>query len=109
MKNAFLLSFCLLVVHISSAQTAAEFYKKGDSLFVIKDYKNSAFAYAEGIRIEGKTATADKYWDAASLWALANFTDSAFVYLNTLNKSKDLKFSDFVNIVNDIPFFASIK
>lgn len=109
MKKTFLISCCLLVVLISYGQTAADFYKKGDSLYDIKDYKNSAFAYAEGIRMEGKKATADKYWDAASLWALANLADSAFVYLNTLVNSKDLTFSDFLTIVKDIPHFASTK
>ena len=91
------------------AQTAAEFYKKGDSLYVAKDYKNSAIAYTEGIRIEGKAATADKYWDLASIWAMDNNADSAFAYLTILATTKDLSFSDFVTVISYIPAFASIK
>ena len=109
MKYFILLISCILTASLSFSQTPADLYKKGDSLFEIKDYKNSALAYAEGIRVEGKNATNDKYWDAASLWALANYMDSAFAYLNTLANTKELNFSDFVTIMNDIPYYVSLK
>jgi acetyl esterase/lipase len=40
---------------------------------------------------------------------LADLSDSAFAYLNTLVNSKTLTFSDFITIVNDIQYFSSIK
>lgn len=82
MKNFILVSFYLLATKFSVAQNAASFYKTGDSLFKIKDYKNAAVVYSAGIREEGKTATMNRYWVLASRWTLAGETDSAFQSLN---------------------------
>jgi acetyl esterase/lipase len=109
MKKKLFILFSFFIVEFSYAQTASDLYKKGDSLYGIKDYKNSALAYTEGIRLEGAAATPDRYWDAASLWTLADLADSAFVYLNALANSKTLTFDDFITIVNDVPYFTSIK
>ena len=87
MKNIFFLFLFLLATQCSIAQNAAAFYKTGDSLYKIKEYKNAAIAYAAGIREEGKAATINRYWVLASRWVLAGETDSALHYLTEIAQS----------------------
>ena len=82
----FLVSLLTLTYSFAHGQT--DFYKKGDSLYKIKDYKNSALAYADGIRAEGQAASIGRYRFCAASWALAGEADSAFYYLNIISRSE---------------------
>ncbi len=104
MRNCILLLYSFLFTQLSFGQTADALYKKGDSLYKIKDYKNSAIAYAIGIRQEGKAASINRYSSVASRWAQAEQADSAFHYLNVITQSDKLNRVHARNIENDIDF-----
>lgn len=106
--SAFLVS--LFNLTFSFAQGQADFYKNGDSLYKIKDYKNSALAFADGIRAEGQAASTGRYRSCAASWALDGEADSAFYYLNLISKSEkankviahNIEYGvDFISLKND--------
>ncbi len=92
--KSFLFACCFIAVHISFGQTADALYKKGDSLYKLKDYKNSAMAYSAGIKMQGKETDVSNIWRASSRWTLANVADSAFYFLNLLSKSSAVSQGD---------------
>lgn len=102
MKQNFFLLCVLLSAHSLVAQNATNLYKKGDSLYKAKDYKNAAIAYAAGIREEGKAANINRYWGLASRWALAGETDSAFHYLHVITESDKVNRVHAKGIENDV-------
>ncbi len=93
MRNIIFIFAFFLINLFPSAQTAADLYKKADSLFKIKDYKNSAIAYTNGIREDGKMLVPVRYLNAANSWALGAMPDSAFHSLNELVNSNRISFS----------------
>jgi len=98
MRYTILLVICILTSFFLVAQNANQFYRKADSLYNIKDFKNSAIAYNEGIRLQGTTTGFIRYLSAASSWILANTPDSAFYLLNILSQNDKLTQSDYKNI-----------
>ena len=94
MKKTLFLLCCFLTAQFSFAQSADVLYKKGDSLYKAKDYKNAAMAYSAGIKMQGKGIDENNYWRAASRFALANIPDSAFYFLNLLSKSANISQGD---------------
>lgn len=94
MKNILLAVCSLLIIQFSFAQSPDALFKKADSLYKVKDYKNSAMAYSAGIKIQGKDADVSNYWRAASRWAMANVPDSAFYFLTMLSKSSAVSQGD---------------
>lgn len=83
MKQIILLLYCFLTSLCSIGQNADVYYKKGDSLLKIKDFKSSAIAYGDGIRMDGKVSVGRLRSNAAA-WSLAGETDSAFHYLDMI-------------------------
>jgi hypothetical protein len=77
----------ILIVQISLAQSATDFYRQGDSLSRIKDYKSSAMAYTAGINMQANNAGMNRYRSASGAWAMANMPDSAFQLLDIMAKS----------------------
>jgi len=102
-KNIFFLC-CFFIVNFSFSQTAAKFYKQGDSLYEAKDYKNSAIAYTKGIKQEGKATSIGKYYACACSWSLAGIPDSAFHDLDIIAASGELTIQDAREIENDNDF-----
>ena len=98
MKNSILILFFFLTSFFSIAQNANQFYRKADSLYNIKDFKNSGIAYNVGIRLQGVTTGFNRYITAASSWILANSPDSAFYLLDLLAQNDKLTQSDYKNI-----------
>jgi len=93
MRNIIFLLALFLINLFSSAQTAADLYKKADSLYKLKDYKNSAMAYMGGIRVDGRMLVPVRYLHAANSWALGAVPDSAFQSLNELANSNRISSS----------------
>jgi acetyl esterase/lipase len=87
MKKNFLFFCSILVVQQFFAQDAAELYRKADTLFREKDFKNSALIISNAIRSEGENANIGRYRTAAAAWALAGNADSTFHYLQLLSVS----------------------
>lgn len=94
------------MAQFSAAQNASALYKKADSLYAVKDFKNSATAYAAGIKMQGTDADVGMYWNAASAWSLANFPDSAFYLLSMIAKSNKVSQGDAKAIQGDKDFTA---
>ena len=55
--------------------------KKADSLYQVKDYKNSAFAFSEAFNAPDAKITINHRYNAACSYALADNADSAFINL----------------------------
>ena len=106
MKN-FILSFLVFsFAQFSFGQNAGKLYKTGDSLYKVKDYKNAAIAYGEGIREEGKAAATNRYLFLTSYWSLAGEVDSAFHYLQAISESDKVNRVHVTNIENEADFIA---
>ena len=106
MKTILLLLCCFLTAQLSIAQTADALYKKADSLYKAKDFKNAAIAYTAGIKMEGKDAEFAWHWYAASSWSLANVADSAFQMLNIIAASNKISPGDANSIETASDFTA---
>lgn len=104
MKNIFFIVCCLLASQSSFAQTADALYKKGDSLYKVKDFRNSAMTYSIAIKMQGKEADVSNIWRASSRWARANEPDSVFYFLNLLTKSPVVSQGDASGIEDDKDF-----
>ncbi|HEY5966319.1 MAG TPA: alpha/beta hydrolase [Chitinophagaceae bacterium] len=100
MKYSSLTLLSILITFFSIAQNANQFYRKADSLYVAKEFKSSAIAYNEGIKLQGATAGFNRYISSAASWAMAKVSDSAFYVLNMLSKNEKLTQSDYKNIEN---------
>ena len=87
MKRILFLLCIEFAAQFSFAQQAADFYKQGDSLYKAKNYNYAAIAFADGIRVEGPTASTGRYRSSAAAWALAGKADSAFHYLRLISGS----------------------
>jgi hypothetical protein len=55
--------------------------KKADSLYKVRDYKNSAFTYSAAFKSFGWLGLIEDRYNAACSWALAGYADSAFYNL----------------------------
>ncbi|MCW3076129.1 MAG: hypothetical protein JWO32_738 [Bacteroidetes bacterium] len=105
-KKLFSALIGFLTTFLMCGQTASpEYYtfiKKADSLYKIKDYKNSALTYSSAFKtLGGKGKVKDRY-NAARSWALANTPDSAFYNLHRI--ADRTFYSDYVRITNEEDF-----
>jgi hypothetical protein len=92
MKTKILLLLLIITTKLLVGQTATpayySFIKKADSLYKVKDYKNSALAYSSAFKTFGwKGHVFDRY-NAARSWALSNTPDSAFDCLDRIVKKR---------------------
>ncbi len=58
--------------------------RKADSLYLAKDYKNSALTFSNAFKWYHNLATARDRYDAACSWSQANYPDSAFSNLQLI-------------------------
>ncbi len=58
--------------------------RKADSLYLTKDYKNSALTFSSAFQRYHNLATARDRYDAACSWSQANYPDSAFSNLQLI-------------------------
>ena len=106
MKNNFSCLFCVVVTQLLFGQSTSSEYKtlaiKGDSLYKVKDYKNSALAYSSAFKTIGWKATSKDRYNAARSWALANIPDSAFFCLDRLVNR--INYDDYDQVISDEDF-----
>lgn len=93
----------LLAQH--NQQHVAVLIKKADSLYRVKDYKNSAYTFSKAMEANGWNATSKEHYNAACSWALANVPDSAFYHLNVI--ASKMHYTDYGHIKGD-PDFKSL-
>jgi len=100
MKKTIFFYSCLLTTFCSIAQNPNQFYRKADSLYAQKDFKNAAVAYNEGIKLQGSVSGSNRYISAASSWVMANSPDSAFNVLADFSKNERITQNDYKSIEN---------
>ncbi len=88
MKKITVILILLIISKLSFSQALSSEYlrliKKADSLYLKKEYKQSAYMYSAAFKAnKWKAATNDRY-DAACSWALAGVADSAFFNLQRI-------------------------
>lgn len=98
MKKVLLILLVCNISIILFAQKPSEAYfslvKKADSLYNVKSYKTSAFAYSEAFKANGWKAMMDDRYNAACSWALAGYADSAFFNLERVaNRANYMNYS----------------
>ena len=79
--------------------------RKADSLYQVKDFKNSAFAFSAAFKAPDAKITMNHRYNAACSWALANVPDSAFYHLNYI--ATKMNYTDYGHIKGD-PDFKSL-
>ncbi len=108
MKKSLFFLCCVWTAHFSFCQDNPIHYltlkKKGDSLYLAKDYKNSAITFSSAFRVQGAKPTITDRWTAASSWTLSNYFDSAFSELNIIAGSQGLTFGKSRDIIGDRDF-----
>jgi hypothetical protein len=123
MKKLTLFIIAVFITHSAMAQSFAtpeysKLVRKADSLYNLKDYKNSGFAYAAAFKANNGKAAPDDRYNAACIWTLANMPDSAFLNLNKLvaagytDYDYAVKDSDLIKLHNDkrwMPLLALLK
>ena len=73
--------------------------KKGDSLYLAKDYKASALAFSNAFKRYHKLATTTDRYDAACSWSLAHCPDSAFNNLQLI--ANNGSYTNYDHIIED--------
>jgi hypothetical protein len=72
---------------------------KAESLYVEKDFEKSALTYSDALKTIGWKENSDDRYNAARLWAKANYPDSAFFNLNRI--ATLLKYTNYEQITTD--------
>jgi hypothetical protein len=100
MRTIILLLLCIST-NICLAQTKQylDFVKKADSLYKLKDFKNSALNYSSAFKANGWKGFATDRYNAACSWALSGNADSAFFHLNRI--ATKANYSDYGHITAD--------
>ena len=80
--------------------------RKADSLYQVKDFKKSAFTFSEAFKAPDSRITMNHRYNAACSWALANYPDSAFRYLDYI--STFMNYTNFGLIKSD-PDLISLR
>lgn len=103
MKTSTLLLGLLICTTSIFGQTSISKYdaliRKADSLYQVKDYKNSALAFSSAFNISNSKITINHRYNAACSYALANILDSAFFNLNHI--ATHMNYSKFGHIKTD--------
>ncbi|MEO6254959.1 MAG: DUF4350 domain-containing protein [Ferruginibacter sp.] len=105
MRKSFLSICFLLVGYLSFSQDNSKAYdaliKKGNSLYEVKDYINSAVAFSSAFLLPGQSISFDDRYACACSWSLASKNDSAFTQLYLIADLKNLNYNDVDDILTD--------
>jgi hypothetical protein len=86
-----------------------EFIKKGDSLYVEKEYLQSALTYSEAFKSNKGMGLGKDLYKSACSWALANYPDSSFRKLDKLSNGTFLEYNQVVSNADLIPLYNDIR
>ncbi len=101
MKNIFLF-LCLLIFSGAGAQVNnvySGYIKQADSLYNIKQYKESSLAYLKAFATNGNKGVPGDRYNAACAMALGGMTDSAFFQLDRI--ATNAGYSDYTHLCID--------
>ena len=76
--------------------------KRADSLYLAKDYKNSALTFSNAFKRYHKLATVRDRYDAACSWSQASFPDSAFSNLQLIASNGSYTNYDHIIVDEDL-------
>lgn len=103
MKTTTLILSLIICSAFVSGQTITAKYdnliRKADSLYQVKDFKNSGFAFSDAFKAPDAKITINHRYNAACSWALANYPDSAFFNLNYL--ASLMNYTNYGHIMSD--------
>jgi hypothetical protein len=100
--NKIILFFLFIVstqLVFGQSEEYSSLVKKADSLYDIKDFKNSALAYSAAFKSNDWKGYSDDRYNAACSWALAGNSDSAFFNLQRI--ADKANYSDYEHISTD--------
>ncbi len=113
-----ILKFNLGISQMVIPKVYFELIKRGDSLYLEKEYIKSALTYSEAFRSNNGMGIGKDLYKSACSWALANYPDSSFRKLDKLSNGTFLDYNqvaantDLLPLHNDIrwePLLAKIK
>lgn len=81
--------------------------QNADSLYRVKDFKNSAFVFSDAFKVPDAKISIDHRYNAACSWALANYPDSAFFQLNYITTS--MNYTNYGHINSDPDLISLYK
>lgn len=100
MRTIFFLLFSISATFcLGQTKQYSDFVKKADSLYEVKDYKNSASYYSLAFKANGWKGSGSDRYNAACSWALSGNADSAFFQLNRI--AKKANYSNYAHITTD--------
>ncbi len=103
MKSTILsLALCLCTASVFCQTNTGRYdvlIRKADSLYQVKEFEKSAFAFSEAFKAPDSRITRSHRYNAACSWALANNPDSAFSYLNYV--ATRMNYTDWGHIKGD--------
>lgn len=103
MKSTILsLALCLCTASVFCQTNTGRYdvlIRKADSLYQVKEFEKSAFAFSEAFKAPDSRITRSHRYNAACSWALANNPDSAFYYLNYV--ATRMNYTDWGHIKGD--------
>jgi len=97
--------FTVSLLGQGTLQRYPDLVRVADSLYNVKDFRNSAFTFSKAFEANGWNATSKEHYNAACSWALANYPDSAFYHLNHI--ATKMNYTDYGHIKGD-PDFKSL-
>lgn len=80
-----LLIFTGFIVGQTSTSKYDVLIRQADSLYQVKDFKKSAFAFSDAFKAPDSKIVINHRYNAACSWALANYPDSAFYNLEYIS------------------------
>jgi hypothetical protein len=106
MKTKVIILLCIISAEVLWGQENSPEYKKfiqkADSLFKVKEFKNSAQNYSFAFKTLGWKGTQNDRYNAARSWTLANIPDSAFFCLDRIVDKTG--YADYDKIIADEDF-----
>jgi hypothetical protein len=119
MKKILIITILNISTSLFGQSMPREYYqlaKQADSLYKLKEFKNSGLAYNNAFRAYENKGTILHKYNASCSWALSNFPDSAFILLNQIviktkysEYDEITKDEDLNSLHNDIRWTALIK
>ncbi len=101
-KTTLLLTFLIATVSLLGQNSNRKYdvlIRKADSLYQVKDYKNSAHAFSNAFNVPDSKITMNHRYNAACSYALAYNADSAFANLNYI--AAFMNYSRYSHIISD--------
>ena len=103
MKRCILTFYGAIIINLAFGQVTTQEYRdliaKGMAMYQEKDYKGAAFSFSSAFKANDWKALPDDRYNAACLWAMSDYPDSAFFNLELI--AKNSTFNDYNQLSSD--------